>query len=152
MLHVVHVAAQVVDHAVVGKPQGTVARFLAKVARERQDIDLEAGSGIVKLLITLAPTGVVGITLGMSQNGLVALYLHVKKQIVKVHQLLLERVLKQDMIARHGNQVIGGILLVKILVHAVFCTQIQINVQAGIGNGILQGHEGIHEGFTCVLK
>ena len=152
VLDIVHVTAQVIDHAITHKPQRAVARFLAKVARERQDIDLETGAGIVQLLVALAATGVVGVALGVGQDGPVTLDLHVKQQVVKVHELLLERVLKQDVVSRHGDQVIGCILLVKILIHAVLGTQVQLHVNTCIGNRILELHERVRERLTCVLK
>ena len=147
-----HVTAQVVNHSMAGKPQGTFTRFLTKVAGEGQDIDLETGSGIVQLLITLAPAGIIGVTLGVSQNGLVALDLHVKQQIVKIHQFLLEGILQQNVITGEWHQVIGGIFLVKVLIHAVLGTEVQIDFHTSVGDSILELEKCVHEALTSVFE
>ena len=56
MLNIVHVATQEIDHSILGKPQGTVTSLLAKVSRERQNVDLEPRAGVVLLLVALATT------------------------------------------------------------------------------------------------
>ena len=106
----------------------------------------------MQLLIAFATTGVVIVTLGVSQNGLVALDLHVKQQFVKVHQLLLERVLEQDVVARHRYQMVGSIFLIKIFVHAVLGTQVQLDAETGIGYRVLELQESIHQALARVLK
>ena len=56
VLQIVHIAAQVINHAVVGEPQGTVTHLFTEVTSERQDIDLETGTGIMQLFVTCAAT------------------------------------------------------------------------------------------------
>ena len=88
----------------------------------------------------------------MSQNGLVTLDLHVKQQIVEVHQLLLERILEENMVTRHRYQVVGGILLVEVFIHTVLGTQAQIDIQPLVGDCVLEFKEGVHQTLASVLE
>ena len=88
----------------------------------------------------------------VSKNCPEALDLQVKHQFVKIHQLLLEGVLKQDVVSGHGDEMIGGILLVKVLVHAILGAQEEFHIKSFIGDGILQLEESVSQGFARILK
>ena len=152
MLDVVHITAQVINHSVTDKPQGALTRFLAKIAGKRQDVHLESRPSVVQLLVALAAARIIGIALRVRQNCLIALDLHVEQEVIQVHEFLLERVLEQDVVTRHRDQMIGGILLVEILVHPILSAERQLDVKADISHRVLEFEKGIHQGLTCILK